>query len=345
MMDTFKLKVIKIIRETKGAATIFLEPADGSSITYEAGQFLTFIFYHHHKELRRSYSISSAPGIDPVISITVKRIPNGEISRHLLNHLQTGDILISLPAAGRFTITTGSTLQRQFFFITAGSGIAPVFALIKKILNEEPLSEIILISQNHNEEQIIFKNELHELTKKYPLHFKWISLLSKPAEKKHLPERLTNSLLEKLITHNVSFNSATLFYLCGPPAFMRMAQFTLKLIGFTGEQIKKENFTVEYIPPAPIINDTKPKQVTVHYKNETFYIEAAYPLNILQAALNNNIQLPYSCRGGRCSTCVARCLKGIVKMSINEVLTEKDLNEGLILTCVGYAETDVEIEV
>jgi ring-1,2-phenylacetyl-CoA epoxidase subunit PaaE len=344
-MDTLQLKVIKIIRETKDASTIFLKIVDESPVAYQAGQFLTFIFHHHDKELRRSYSISSAPGIDPVISITVKRIPNGEISRYLLNHLQDGDILTALPPAGRFTITTNSNLQRQFFFIAAGSGIVPVFSLIKKILKEESQSEIILIYQNHNEEKIIFKKQLKKFIKIFPEQFKWINLLSKPIKRKYIPERLTNNLLEKLILENLSSEPNPLFYLCGPPAFMRMAQFTLKVIGFKDEQIKKENFTVEYIPPAPLISDKKPKQITIHFQQQTFYIEGAYPLNILQAALNNNIQLPYSCRGGRCSTCVALCLKGSVKMSINEVLTEKDLNEGLVLTCVGYAETDVEIEV
>jgi ring-1,2-phenylacetyl-CoA epoxidase subunit PaaE len=136
----------------------------------------------------------------------------------------------------------------------------------------------------------------------------------------------------------------TLFYLCGPPALMRMAQFTLKLMGFADDQIRRENFVVEYIPPPPLITDRDPKQIVIHFHKQTYHITSEFPTNILQAALNNNIQLPYSCRGGRCSTCVARLMKGNVKMSINDVLTNKDLENGLVLTCVGYPETDIELD-
>jgi ring-1,2-phenylacetyl-CoA epoxidase subunit PaaE len=98
---------------------------------------------------------------------------------------------------------------------------------------------------------------------------------------------------------------------------------------------------VEYVPPPPLLTDTTPKQVIIHQKDSTFRFEAAWPDTILRAAERHHIALPYSCRGGRCSTCTAKCLSGKVKMSINEVLTEKELKEGWVLTCVGYAETDV----
>jgi len=356
-MDFLQLKVSKIIRETKDTITIQLYNADGLKIPYEAGQFLTFIFNQGNNEIRRSYSFSSTPGIDEFMAVTVKRVVNGQVSRFLLDHISKDEVLTSLPPSGRFTIDTNPALQRQIFFIAAGSGITPIFSLLKKVLAEEPLSSIFLIYQSHNEKSIIFKNQLLEIEKKYPVQFKWINLLSKPGKYPHagnrssphagrpgLPSgRLTNFLLEKLInTHGVSHREK-LFYLCGPPAMMRMAQFTLKLMGFTDEQIRKENFTVEYVPPPPLISNTDPRQLIIHYQQKTYTITAAYPTNILQAALNNHIQLPYSCRGGRCSTCVARLMKGKVIMSINEVLTEKDLQEGLILTCVGYAETDLEL--
>jgi len=87
-----------------------------------------------------------------------------------------------------------------------------------------------------------------------------------------------------------------------------------------------------------------PRAVTVHYGNDTYKFSSTYPSNILQSALDNHIPLPYSCRAGRCSSCVARCKNGKVLMSVNDVLTDKDLQEGLVLTCVGYAETDVELQ-
>lgn len=342
-MDQLKLKVRKIIPETTDAATILLESADGKKMEYEAGQFLTFIFNREGLEVRRSYSFSSTPEIDEFPAITIKRIPNGAVSRFLLDHLQKDEILTALPASGRFTIDTHPDLKRQVFFISAGSGITPVFSLLRKIIKKEPLTQITLIYQNRDEHSAIFGKLLHELEKKHRDQLKWINLLSRPEKHPHASHRLTNSLLEKLVNTHLLPGREVLFYLCGPPAFMRMAWFTIKQMGFTDDQIRKENFTIEYVPPPPLVADTGPKNVVLHYQKKTFRFNVSYPTNILQAALNNGIQLPYSCRGGRCSTCVARCLKGKVKMSINEVLTEKDLREGLVLTCVGYAETDVEL--
>jgi ring-1,2-phenylacetyl-CoA epoxidase subunit PaaE len=343
-MDRLKWKVIDIARETHEAYSFMLENKHGILVNYEAGQFLTFIFKHKSEEIRRSYSISSAPGIDAHISITVKRKPNGEISRHLINHVHTGDELISIYPAGRFIIETNVAAARHFFFIAAGSGIVPVFSLIKKILKEEPFSKIILIFQNHSEENIIFKDQFSKFEKDHPDRFKWKSLLSQPRSKKYHPQKLNNFLLEKLVYENVETGIETAFYLCGPPSLTRMAQFTLKWMGYGDEQIKKENFTVDFIPPPPIVNDLSIKKIILHYHQKTYHIETAFPVNILQAALDKNIRLPYSCRSGRCSSCVARCVKGKVIMSNNEVLTDKDLQNGLVLTCVGYAETDLELE-
>lgn len=342
-MDRIRWRVVEIVRETKDVHSFVLKNETGETIRYQAGQFLTFIFNGKRGEIRRSYSISSTPQIDEMITITVKRIPNGEISRHLTNHVRINDILTSICPAGRFTIETNPKLQRQFFFIAAGSGIVPVFSLIKKILNEEPLSSIFLVFQNHNESGIIFKKQLEGIRKKFGGQFKWVNFLSKPQSKLHSFHKLNNFLLEELVDEYADKEREKQFYLCGPPSFMRMAQFTLKWMGFHDDQIKKENFTVEYVPPPPSMTDFSPKKIIIHYNKKTFTIEAAYPSTILEAALNKNIQLPYSCRSGRCSSCVAKCIKGKIKMSNNEVLTEKDLHSGLVLTCVGYAESDVEL--
>jgi ring-1,2-phenylacetyl-CoA epoxidase subunit PaaE len=343
-MDQIELKVTAIVRETHDTVSVFFQPIDNKKIIYGAGQFITFIFSNNKKEVRRSYSFSSTPDVDNFFSVTVKRIPNGEVSRFFTDKLRIHQTLTALQPTGRFTIETNKKFSRQIFFIAAGSGIVPVFSLLKKVLHDEPGAHVVLIDQNRNEKNIIFKNQLQEIEKNHKHQFTWINLLSKGLETEYSFQKLNNFLLEKLIAENIQPGKKQLFYLCGPVSFMRMAQFTLKWMGIADEQIKKENFTVEFVPPPPLIADESPKQMTIHYHQQTFRIEAAYPQNILQAALKNNIQLPYSCRGGRCSSCVAKCIKGKVKMSINEVLTEKDLHDGLVLTCVGYAETDVELE-
>jgi ring-1,2-phenylacetyl-CoA epoxidase subunit PaaE len=342
-MDQLQLRVNRVRPENKDAATIVLQRSDGQPLLYEAGQFLTLLFFRNGQEMRRSYSLSSTPGIDDFASITIKRIPNGEVSRWLLDTVQPGDQFISLRPAGRFTVNTHTNASRQFFFIAAGSGIVPVYSLIKKILVEEPLSEIILINQNRSETDILFDLSIKLLQATWPSRFVCINLLSQPEESHILPQRLNNSLLDRLLRYNLQIGWKHLFYLCGPVSFMRMAQFTIRLIGFAEDQIKKEIFTVGYIPPPPLITDYRTHEIVIHINRQDYKIHSTNQLNVLQAAINNGIQLPYSCRSGRCSSCLAKLLRGKLIMSTNEVLTEKDLQEGLILTCVGFALTDIEL--
>jgi len=350
-METWTLRVIAIHPEALDTKTIQLERTDGELI-YRPGQFLTFLFTIHGHELRRSYSFSTTPGIDPIAAITVKRIPNGEISRYLLDHLQPGDTLITLPPAGRFTLeptpdpaALPGTQSPKLFFLAAGSGLVPIFSLIKQTLKTEPPAHITLITQQHEPASTPFRTQLTALQTTYgPERIEWIDLLSIQNG------RINNWWLERwlettgAITRRTGpINDDTRFYCCGPPAFMRMAQFTLKTLGIPDDHIKQEHFTVERRPaPLPLV-DPKPRQVHLKTKDGDYAFETAWPNTILDAAEKHGIRLPYSCRAGRCSTCVARLLQGQIKMSTNEVLTEKDIKEGLTLTCVGYAETDVTI--
>jgi len=310
--------------------TIVLRRRDGEPLEYKAGQFLTLLFLLGGRELRRSYSFSSTPGVDALPSITVKRVANGEISRWLIGRLRIGDVLQSLLPAGKFLLEerAGGTVV----FLAAGSGMVPVFSLIKRAIAG---IRLVLITQNRDEESIPFREELQRMADAG--HLEWTSLLSGVAP----VARLNNGLLQEMLK---DIRGDEHFYLCGPVGFMRMAVFTLRLLGVSDEQIRRENFTVEYVPPAPVLADTSPKQVVVRAGEQQYSFTVAWPSTILQAALDRGIALPYSCKGGVCSTCVAKCVKGRVRMSKNEVLTEKDLEAGLVLTCVGYAETDVELE-
>jgi ring-1,2-phenylacetyl-CoA epoxidase subunit PaaE len=342
-MKKLRLQVLQVVHETTNTATLFLKNTENDRLHYEAGQFLTLVFLRHGREIRRSYSFSSAPEIDDYLSITVKRKANGEISRYLLDQIHPGDILHSLPPAGLFTFDTKRAFSRQLFFIAAGSGITPIFSLLKKILGKDPRIKVILIYQSHDENSIIFNNQLNELATKHLHQFTWINLLSKPKKKPHISLRLTNFLLERMVRAHIQSKEDALFYLCGPTPYMRMAQFTLKVMGFADTQIKKENFSIVFIPRAPLGIDPGPKQINIQFQKKSYSITARYPDSILDAALKNNIELPYSCRAGLCSTCMARCLRGEVKMSNNDVLLESELNQGLVLTCVGYAATDIDL--
>jgi ring-1,2-phenylacetyl-CoA epoxidase subunit PaaE len=345
-MEVLLWKVIQVIPETRDTRTYVLEETQGKKVVWEAGQSLTFLFYHHGHEIRRSYSIGSASGIDKHIAITVKKKENGEISRYILDNWQYGTQATSLPPAGRFIVNTEPAEKRCIYFIAAGSGIVPIFALIKKVLYHEPQSHITLIYQNHDERNIIYHQPLQQLAVQYAHRFTRIDLLSNPINADTKPARLNNWMLEQLLTtpHPSTSLRPALFYTCGPESFMLMVQFTLRVMGFSEDQLRKEHFVIEPVRKPAFTIEPVPHTVLLHYAQQTWQFTTAFPDTILKAAQKQGITLPYSCNTGRCATCAARCRKGSVKMSNNEVLTDKDLQEGLVLTCVGYAETDVELE-
>ena len=355
-MELLQWKVMQVITETPDTVSYVLEEVNGNPVTWDAGQSITLLFYHHGHEIRRSYSICTAPGIDKHIAITVKRKVNGEISRFIQSNWQRGTPVTSLPPAGRFIIDTNAANKRHIWFIAAGSGITPVLALIKKVLYNEPETHLTLIYQNHDERSIIFNKVLQELAAQYAHRFNRIDLLSNPIDPDTKPARLNNWLLEQLVIANLTSTPAFakasageaipgLFYTCGPEPFMRMAQFTLKVMGFQDEQLRKEHFVIEPVRKPAFTMPSTPFTVVLHYAQQTHEFTTSWPDTILQAAQKNGITLPYSCNTGRCATCAAYCRKGSVTMSNNEVLTDTDLQVGLVLTCTGYAATDLVLEV
>jgi ring-1,2-phenylacetyl-CoA epoxidase subunit PaaE len=356
MMELLQWKVMQVITETPDTVSYVLEEVNGNHVTWDAGQSITLLLYHHGHEIRRSYSICTAPGIDKHIAITVKKKVNGEISRFIQNNWQRGTLVTSLPPAGRFIIDTNPAQKRHIWFIAAGSGITPVLALIKKVLCNEAETHLTLIYQNHDERSIIFNKVLQELAAQYAHRFNRIDLLSNPIDPDTKPARLNNWLLEQLVLANLTSTPAfakasadkalrTLFYTCGPEPFMRMVQFTLRVMGFGEEQLRKEHFVIEPVRKPAFTMPSTPFTVVLHYAQQTHQFTAAWPDTILQAAQKNGITLPYSCNTGRCATCAAYCRKGSVTMSNNEVLTDTDLQVGLVLTCTGYAATDLELEI
>jgi ferredoxin-NADP reductase len=324
--------------ELPDAATLFFTETSGKKVNYKAGQFITLVFDHHDEEIRRSYSLSSSPDED-VLSITVKRIANGEISRYLLTKIKPGDLINAVEPAGRFFIPDAES-EKEIFLFAAGSGIVPIFSQLKFLLNRPGKSRLILIYSNQNEHSILFKDEIDALSAQNSSRLMVIHLLSSEAN------RLNNLVLERLVNRNLtSASTKAEFYTCGPFEYMRMIRLTLLYMGFEPGQIRKENFVLDTIPVSDVIKNYPPRRVKIHFNKETHDFIVGENQSILQAALQNNIPLPYSCRVGDCSTCAAICKSGKIEMVKNNVLTDADLADGWILTCTGHPLTDdVEIE-
>ncbi|MGV3507742.1 MAG: 2Fe-2S iron-sulfur cluster-binding protein [Sphingobacteriaceae bacterium] len=342
--NLLRFRITSIKQETPAAKTYQLEPLNHRTLNYKPGQFLTFIIHTGKQEIRRSFSILTLPG-EPV-KITVKKVENGLISRYILQHWKEGEIIISLPPAGRFTIEPITGLKRDIFCFAAGSGIIPILPQIRMLLIKEPQSIIHLIYSNHNENETLFLEEIENLGKNFS-NFNLILLFSDPISRTTDQGRLSNLSTEPLINRLMQHKKDdAIFLLCGPFAYMRMLNFTIGLMHFNKESIKRENYLPEVMRAGNVAHPVFPdRNIFIKTYGETHFVPVPSGENILDAGLKAGLNLPYSCKGGVCGNCAALCKNGKVNMSINEVLTDADIKEGWVLTCTGYPETsDVIIE-
>lgn len=337
-----KVKVTGIIKETALARTFVLEPLNWKP-DYKPGQFLTLLFYNTGVEKRRSFSLVSDPEEEHLLGITVKRVPNGEYSRYLLDRVQAGDEFYTTGTAGFFTLPEKKDKSiEQLFFLAAGSGITPVFSLIRAALKKWSDVSVVLIYSNRKENDIIFSESIKSLQKEYAGRFAVEWLLS--SNTNILKARLSNYLLNMLL-RKYDANSQDLFYMCGPFDYMLMIQITLLSYGVPIGNIFKEQFSTLPRIVKPVPPDTGKHNATIHIAGKTFELPVQYPSTILASAKAQHISLPYSCEAGRCGSCAAKCVSGKVWMAYNEVLTDDEMAKGRILVCQAYpVDGDVVIE-
>ncbi|HEV7331832.1 MAG TPA: 2Fe-2S iron-sulfur cluster-binding protein [Flavisolibacter sp.] len=328
------LRVKTIKEEVRDFKTIVFE--EGHNIRYKAGQYITLVRFENGEELRRSYSITSSPVLGEPLSIGVKRVENGAFSRRLIDRTQPGDELLSTGSGGFFVLPDDASRYGQLFFFAAGSGITPVLSLIKTALHAFAHIRVVLVYSNASVEKAVYLKDLQALQQHFGNRFSLETLFSNAADlsRARLHRDLLLSYLEQFAGEE---GSNTLYYICGPESYMRLCIYTLQEAGVDSSHIRKENFYFsnqvrrDAFPP-----DTENHLAVIRLGNAEYSIPVDYPDAILKAAKKQGLVLPYSCEAGRCGNCVAKCVQGTIWHSYNEVLTEKELAQGLILTCVGH---------
>ena len=332
MQEYRELTVTAVRRETDDCVSIDLKP-DGEPLLYRPGQFLTLVFPSVHGEERRNYSISSAALPGEALTITVKRIPNGTYSRRLFDRASPGDSVLTAGVGGFFVLPEDKTMAGSVYFIAAGSGITPVFSLLKSVLYRYPLARVVLIYSNSSLRQAIFYAALRALEQQFADRFRVTYLFSdaKSLERARLSKWLLPRLLREL-----DAPAGALYYICGPFDYMRMVNVTLLEASVATQQIKKENFLSFRPDNTQLPPDLEGHSVHITFAGRAYTLQVRYPISILDAALLQQIPLPFSCRSGNCGACAARCTSGTVWMRYNAVLMEREIRNGIILTCVGY---------
>ncbi|NND51946.1 MAG: ferredoxin--NADP reductase [Flavobacteriaceae bacterium] len=340
MSKFHQLPIASIEKETENAVSIsFQVPEELRSIfRFKAGQYLTLKTFLNGEEVRRDYSICTHPESE-MLKVVVKEVLGGKFSKYANNELKAGDILEVAPPNGRFVFEADASKNRTVLAFAAGSGITPVIGIVKTVLIEEPQSKIVLLYGNKTPKDTIFLDELNELSRKFEDRFQLKMIFSKANESNALFGRIESSSVNYVVNSISDKIDAT--YICGPEPMIHAVSETLQERGMKKEDIKYELFTPAKSTEEP--KETKETegqtQVTVLVDDEEASFNMPRNKTILEVALDHNIDAPYSCQGGICSSCVARLKSGKVEMRQNNILTDGELAEGLILTCQSEPRT------
>ncbi|MDR6563685.1 MULTISPECIES: ferredoxin--NADP reductase [unclassified Arcicella] len=347
----FHLTVKEIIDETPDTKTFTFWHPVHQSVSYKAGQFLTLIPVINGQKVRRSYSMSSSPNKDASIAVTVKRVPGGLVSNYLCDSVKVGDAIEVMEPMGHFVVEPNPMKERTIVLFGGGSGITPLMSILKSVLPVEQGSKVYLVYGSRSEEDIIFRKQLIELELKYEGRFKVLHILTKPSYTwTGYKTRINQASAVIFLKQDLAIDIAKAeYYLCGPEGMMEQVENALKMFNVSTENIHKEHFGSagsHEILVEEEDDSIKAQTVTIQYEGTDYQVLVKPHETILEAALREDIDLPYSCQAGMCTACLGKCVAGKVHMDEEDGLTEKEIKQGYILTCVSHPKTaGVVIEV
>lgn len=346
-----ELLVKNIIQETKDAISIVFEQPV-AKLHYKSGQFLTLIVPIQGKEVRRAYSLCSSPFIDADLAVSVKRVEKGLMSNWLPDNLKVGAKVKVMEPMGQFTTEFAKNKKRHLVMFAGGSGITPMMSIIKSLLTQEPDSICSLIYCNRDIDSIIFKTQFEQLQTQYEGRLHVIHILDNaPMNWQGLSGLLNKEMLVKLFERIPDWGlDKTTYLMCGPEGMMKNVDNLLVEHQIPKEKIFKESFVVGVLdkPKKEDEKETekKTRDVVIRYDGNEHTIAVPHNKTILETALDQGIDLPYSCQSGLCTACRGKALSGQVKLDEEEGLSKSERAEGYVLTCVGHPMTDdVVIEI
>ena len=352
-MKYYPLTISHIQQETDTAVCLSFDvPANlRDEFQFIQGQYLTLRTRIEGEEVVRSYSICS--GIDDAqLKVGIKQVEGGVFSSYANQSLAVGDTIEVAGPQGNFHTPLDADQAKHYMCICAGSGITPVLSIVKSILSREPKSQVTLLYGNRNSNTVMFKEDLGFLKNRYLERFKWLNILSaEEQDAEVLFGRLDNKkggeLQAKRLIHIPSTDE---FFLCGPESMISAVSRGLRAGGIDESHIHYELFFSSAEDAQAVVEKHHQRAekyageisvVSVKVNGRTVMFDLSKDgENILDAAMNNGADLPFSCKGGVCATCKAKVIEGKIEMDINHSLSEQEVKEGMILTCQAHPTSD-----
>lgn len=342
MSKLHPLFIKNVVKETPEAVSIHFEVPQQLKETFQfkAGQYLTLESNLNGKAVRRAYSLCSTPQSNEH-TVVVKEVKNGAFSVYANNDLKEGDTLMVLPPEGKFIFNPQPENKNNYAAFAAGSGITPVISIIKTALEQEPESKFLLVYGNKSSEDTIFMKSLMDLQYNYPERFMLEFVFSRKEMEGCQFGRISRSIANYFLKNKYKEISYNRYYLCGPEGMIDELKNTLTENGVAQENILFELFStsIETVQTTSVSDGSSAITVLLDDEESTFIMPQSK--TILDAALEQELDAPYSCQGGICSTCIARITEGAATMRKNQILTDSEIAEGLILTCQAQPTSSV----
>ena len=338
-----ELEVVDIHNTIRDAVVVTLKPANGaaSEFDFTQGQYLTFRRDFDGEELRRSYSICAGKD-DGMLQVGIKRVDGGAFSTWANENLRIGDRLQAMPPMGSFHTEIDPDAARRYIGFAGGSGITPVLSILKTTLAREPKSSFTLIYANKGVNTIMFREELEDLKNTHLGRFNVIHILETDAQEIDLFTGLvTEDKCRQLFDSGwVDVKNADTAFICGPEPMMLGIASALRKAGLDDSKIKFELFASgqpgrakRKAGSAGTERATGSATATVTLDGATQTIDVPAGATLLEAALASNLDAPYACKAGVCSTCRCRILEGDAEMATNHALEDYEVEKGYVLSC------------
>ncbi len=331
-MEFNALKVNNVKRLTNKAVGVSIDVTKEykKAYSFKAGQYLTVEHLYQGEKIRRSYSICTAPTESKLV-LGIKEIQQGKFSVFANRELSAGDELLVSSPEGRFTFENNRWRSKNMLCIAAGSGITPIMSIVKEALTNHNSNTVYLLYGNQSEADEMFAEELEQLSVAYPKRLKLFRIYSRITSDKGAFGRIDNGLCLHTLKNTFNQPKLDVAYLCGPEGMIEALKETLHNYGLPKDKILYELFYSEKEEMSSSIEGQV--QIDVLIDGVAHSIMAPADKLVLDSLLENNLDAPYSCQGGVCSSCICKVKKGAVEMIKNQILTDSEITQGLTLSC------------